>query len=167
MNKISKKIVRNLQAGFTLVELLVVISIIGILAGLLITNLVGVRGRAADSKIKNDLGQLKTALRLYYNDYQQYPDASPDEDGPTMLGCGALGTTACSVGGVFSAGAGTTIYMNKLPTLFSYAVDSSDNESFVLSADLDNVSDSDIENSATKCGQSFSSGDVTYYVCSD
>ena len=61
------------KPGFTLIELLVVISIIGILAALLIANMVGIRERARDSAIKTNLGQLQTALRLYYNDLQRFP----------------------------------------------------------------------------------------------
>lgn len=150
------------QKGFSLVELLVVISIIGTLAGLLITNLVGVRGRAADSKIKNNLNQLKTALRLYYNDYQQYPDTS----GGQIMGCGVDGDQACTPGGVFSAGAGPTIYMQELPADFTYTV-SGDNESFILATSLSNVSDADIEASAEACGQTFTASSSAYYVCNN
>jgi len=60
-------------AGFTLIELLVAISIIGILSALLMTNLQDARSRARDVQRKSDLRQLKTALRMYYNDNQGYP----------------------------------------------------------------------------------------------
>lgn len=150
------------QNGFSLVELLVVISIIGTLAGLLITNLVGVRGRAADSKIKNNMRSLKTALRLYYNDYQQYPNASSGD----MLGCGTDGDTACTEGGVFSAGTGPTVYMQELPESFTYTV-SGDNESFVIATTLSNASDADIETSATSCGQTYTASSSAYFVCND
>jgi general secretion pathway protein G len=139
--------------GFTLVELLVVISVIGILAGLLLTNFVGVRGRAADTKLKNDATQLRSALRLYYNDYQHYPDAS----GGVLMGCGSAGTSACSAGGEFSSG--STVYMKQLPADFLYF--SEGEEEFVVAVTLDNVSDSDIANSQTKCdvsGRSYVSG---------
>lgn len=150
------------QSGFSLIELLVVISIIGALAALLVTNLVGVRGRAADASLKNDLNQLKTSLRLYYNDYQQYPGSS----GGSMLGCGSSGTAACTPGEEFSAGSGPTIYMQKLPATFTYNV-SSDNENFVLAVPLSNASDSDIETSATRCGQTSEASSSAYYVCSN
>jgi prepilin-type N-terminal cleavage/methylation domain-containing protein len=150
------------QQGFSLVELLVVISIIGTLAGLLITNLVGVRSRAADSKIKNNMRSLKTALRLYYNDYQQYPNDSSGD----MLGCGTDGDLACTPGESFSAGAGTTIYMQELPASFTYTV-STDNESFVITTTLGNASDADIESSATSCGQTYTASSSAYFVCND
>ena len=157
-----KNLFQSSQKGFTLIELLVVISIIGTLAGLLITNFVGVRSRASDTGLKNNLNQMKTALRLYYNDYQQYPDANSG----TMLGCGATGTSACTGGGTFSAGASSTVYMQELPASFTYSV-SADNESFVLSTTLENASDQDIEASHDRCGQTYTSGSLVFYVCSE
>lgn len=150
------------QSGFTLIELLVVIFIIGILAGLLITNFVGVRSRAADTRLKNDLNQMKTALRLYYNDYQRYPSSSIGR----MLGCGTAGTAICAEGGTFSAGNPSTVYMQELPEAFTYAVGAS-NESFTISTSLENPSDQDIEASADRCGQTYTPGSTTYYVCSN
>lgn len=63
----------KLNKGFTLVELLVVISIIGILTTLLMVNFVGTREKANDSKKVQDLNSIKNALRMYYNDNQSYP----------------------------------------------------------------------------------------------
>lgn len=150
------------QRGFSLVELLVVISIIGALAALLVTNLVGVRGRAADATLKNDLNQLKTSLRLYYNDYQQYPDSQSG----TMMGCGASGTSACTPGESFSAGSEPTIYMQELPASFTYTV-SGDNENFILATSLSNASDADVAASATRCGQTPTASSSAYYVCNN
>lgn len=162
-----KNLVKNSakNAGFSLIELLVVISVIGILAGLLITNLVGVRGRAGDTRAKSDLKSLKTALRLYYNDYQQYPAGNSG----TMMGCGAAGTSSCSEGGQFSAGAGDTVYMGELPETFAYYSDNSDE--FLLVVTLENASDEDITKSQTTCdpeGRSYFSdtvGATDYFVC--
>jgi len=136
---------RTLQAGFTLVELLVVIFIIGILASLLLTNFVGVRGRATDATRKNDLSQLKTALRLYYNDYQQYPE------GPNgaLMACGADAVSTCTAGGEFSAGAGSTLYMKQLPTSFGYYSDGGDD--YLIVTELENASDEAINSSQTNC----------------
>lgn len=64
------------KKGFTLVELLVVISIIGILTTLLMVNFVGTREKANDSKKVQDLNSVKNALRMYYNDNQTYPDGT-------------------------------------------------------------------------------------------
>lgn len=61
------------QNGFTLVELLIVIVIIGILASLIFANFAGVRQRARDSQRKSDLKQIQTALELYRADSRTYP----------------------------------------------------------------------------------------------
>lgn len=66
-------VVSNTKSGFTLIELLVVISIIATLTAILLPNFMGARERAADSKTKQDMSAMKTALRLFYNDTQSYP----------------------------------------------------------------------------------------------
>lgn len=174
MIKISKKMQKKLnwfgqsvlgqsgRPGFSLIELLVVISIIGALAALMVANLVGVRSRAADTGLKNDLNQLKTALRIYYNDHQVYPASS----GGVMMGCGLEADSACVPGEEFSAGSGPTIYMAKLPASFTYTA-GSDLESFVLATALGNLSDSDIAKSATKCGQTLEASSSAYFVCNN
>lgn len=157
------------QQGFTLIELLVVIAIISVLAGLLLTNFVGARSRAADAKKKNDLRQLKTALRLYYNDYQRYPAAS----GPSIAGCGINGTGSCTGGGVFSAGAGPTVYMNQLPTGFNYFAPAGGGNAFLIRMQLENASDADIAASVARCNPTSRSyysgtpGALDYFVCED
>ena len=66
----------NKIRGFTLLELLVVISIIGILSSMAIVSLNGARMKARDALRKADMAQLRTALALYYDDHNQYPDCS-------------------------------------------------------------------------------------------
>ena len=154
------------KKGFTLIELLVVISIIGILSALILSNLNDARARARDSQKKSELTQLKTALRLYYNDYQKYPAKCGTN---TIQGCGASGTTCCPVAGCpeFAAG-GTgceTAYMKKLPVAeFTYV--SSDDDSFTLAVTLENASDADLAASQTVC-LGAPDGSLDFYVCSD
>ncbi len=63
----------NRQDGFTLLELLIVIVIIGILAVLIIPNLTSGPQRARDAQRKSDLRNVKTALETYFNDSNAYP----------------------------------------------------------------------------------------------
>lgn len=68
--------------GFTLVELLVVISIIGLLSSFAVVSLNTARAKARDALRKGDMAQIRTALNLYYDDHFGYPtsSASPDCD---------------------------------------------------------------------------------------
>jgi general secretion pathway protein G len=62
--------------GFTLIELIVVISIIGVLASLLMTNFMQVREKTRDGVRKSDLQQIRLALESYRLDEGHYPPAS-------------------------------------------------------------------------------------------
>ncbi len=62
------------KKGFTLIELLVVIAIIGILATLAVVALQSARAGARDAKRIADVKQMQTALELYFNDWQAYPE---------------------------------------------------------------------------------------------
>ena len=59
--------------GFTIVELLIVIVVIGILALLVITTYSGIQAKARDSKRQSDVGALQTQLEAYYSNFSAYP----------------------------------------------------------------------------------------------
>lgn len=64
------------SSGFTLVELLIVIIIVGILASLILIAFNGVQGRAHDATIKTDLRNHGNKLQQYYVINGQYPPSS-------------------------------------------------------------------------------------------
>ena len=71
MHVLTKKL-KN-QEGFTLLELLIVIVIIGILALIIVPGLASGPKRARDAQRKSDLRAVKNALETYYNDSNTYP----------------------------------------------------------------------------------------------
>lgn len=69
------------NSGFTLVELLVVIAIVGLLAGVVLTNLSKSRRRARDVKRKADLQQMAKAIQFFLNDNGTYPGGGATNTG--------------------------------------------------------------------------------------
>jgi prepilin-type N-terminal cleavage/methylation domain-containing protein len=61
------------RAGFTLVEMLIVIAIIGILAGLTIPAVVGALRHAKEAAVAVEINQLDTACKAYKEKYGEYP----------------------------------------------------------------------------------------------
>lgn len=61
------------QSGFTLLEIMVVIVILGVLASLTIPSLMGNKDRADSQKAVSDLVTLENALDMYKLDNNRYP----------------------------------------------------------------------------------------------
>ncbi len=137
---------RFIKLGFTLIELLVVISIIGILATLVVANLNSARSRARDAARKSDLGNISTALRIYYNDRNVYPakDASYQ-----IVGCSSYTTPAtCAWGTEWSVGSDpnkitymATVPKDPLPSQSYRYEPGATGDTFILTACLENGSD--------------------------
>lgn len=88
------------KSGFTLVELLVVISIIGVLIGLSLFGLQGARESSRDAKRKADLELLRSGLEIYKSDCNKYPAAL------TSPLVGDDSTTSCAT---------TNTYISQIP----------------------------------------------------
>lgn len=66
---------RKITAGFTLVELLVVIAMIGILVGLLLPAVQAAREAARSTQCKNNLHQISLATSMFHDTFRAYPPA--------------------------------------------------------------------------------------------
>ena len=66
---------RRSQGGFTLIELMVVILIIGLLATIVVQSLKGATDKAKRVKAEADISEIKTALDRYYLDVGSYPSS--------------------------------------------------------------------------------------------
>lgn len=158
-SKKSQQAAKTVKA-FTLIELLIVIAVIGILMAVILPNLIGMRERARDTAKKNDLTQLKKALRLYFDDHGGYPAAAAGG----KICCGNSPPACGSVCG-FNFVVGGETYMKALPDGYSYWV-AGDRYSFRLTIELENASDKDIAISHQRCSGGLYTSN-TYVVCED
>ena len=71
--------IRN-EKGFSLVELLIVIGIIGILATIVMMNMKGSEIGAKEAKLKSNLAVLREALVAYHADHGFFPCSSNDDN---------------------------------------------------------------------------------------
>lgn len=69
-----KNVIKKSQQGFTIIELLIVIAIIAILAGLVLNNFQGAQAKARDTQRTNDVNNMHSKLEEYYNENEGYPE---------------------------------------------------------------------------------------------
>jgi len=69
------------QKGFTIVELLIVIVVIGILAAITIVAYNGIQQRGRDANRNSDMKAFTTAIELYKADIGNYPPCGSDNGG--------------------------------------------------------------------------------------
>jgi general secretion pathway protein G len=100
-----KHIAARFQRGFTLIEIMVVVVIMGILAALIVPKLLGRTDDARISAAKQDIATIMGALKLYKLDNKHYPS--------TEQGLQALVTKPTS--GIAADGWKTGGYIDKLP----------------------------------------------------
>ncbi len=107
------------QKGFTLVELLIVIIIIGILATLVIVTFSGVQAKARDSKRQTDIGALDSHIEAYYAQNGWYPTLAQLQDATwrsnNMKGLDPAALTAPN-GTIVDSNAATTTKYSYVPT---------------------------------------------------
>ena len=97
--------------GFTIVELLVVIVVIGILAAITIVSYTGISNRATVAAVQSDLDSAGRKLKLYYTLYGSYPTAMDGNNCPTAPNAD---TNYC----LQSSNGSTLAYNSVAPTTF-------------------------------------------------
>lgn len=68
----------NRESGFTLMELMIVMAIIGILATLAVPSFIGALRSAREAVLKQDLQTMRTAIDSYTEDKQKGPQSLQD-----------------------------------------------------------------------------------------
>jgi len=71
-----RKMVMKFKQGFTLIELMIVVAIIGILAAIAIPNFMRFQARARQTEAKSHLGAIYTAYIGYLSDNSTYPSSA-------------------------------------------------------------------------------------------
>ena len=145
-----KKSFKSLR-GFTLIEMLVVVAIISILAGIVLTGVTGFQANARDTKRIADLKQIQNYLELYYNRFGHYPGGAgaPPSGAPN----GAVSDWEALRDSL--AGLGVTLPNDPLSNRsYFYATDSADNAHYILGAKLER------DNNALRRPEDLDSGDV-------
>lgn len=76
------------KKGFTLIELVVTVAIIGILSSIVLVSMTSSRAKGRDGRRLSDINQIKSGLDLYFSSGTGYPDLSTWNSG--NLSCASV-----------------------------------------------------------------------------
>ena len=84
----NKKAALKNQAGFTLIEMLIVVIVLGILAMIIIPQITVSTEDAKLATLQTNLNTMRNAVELYYHQHNQIYPGAKDTDGSTALRTG-------------------------------------------------------------------------------
>jgi general secretion pathway protein G len=77
---------RKTERGFTLVELMVVIVLIGLLAGAVSVGVFGVLLKGKNTAARSQIEEFEKAIQLYYMEFARYPETLDELTSESMEG---------------------------------------------------------------------------------
>lgn len=117
LNQKNKEISTNDVNGFTIVELLVVMVIVGILAAITVVSYVGITGKAREASVASDLKNGSDQVKLYYAENGKYP-AGYDNNNCPKNEYGEVSTSYC-----LKTSPGNAPLYRSIPPYLSYSFD--------------------------------------------
>lgn len=150
--------IKNSRKGFTLIEMLIVVAIIGILASIVVIGIGPAQKKGRDSRRAADLREVQTGLELYFNKTGLYPTSGSQAPNWPALQTFLKG----------AAGIGVTQVPNDPTTGHNYLYASDASAlTYVLGATLDDPASSLFSNSVTGQpipGMAFTCGTPIYCI---
>ncbi len=123
------------RKGFTLIELMVVISIISLLSSIVLGSVTAAKSKANIAKMQSDMNEIKNAAALFQSDHSQYPTQMTDIV-PTYLTVEPVSPFGYSrvliIYGIYTMGLETasTYYGTETPEIGRFYVTISDSNAY-------------------------------------
>ncbi|CAN5421648.1 N/A [soil metagenome] len=111
---------KNKQSGFTIVELLIVIVVIGILAGLVITTFNGIQQKARDTERETDIKAIHAQVEAFWAQKGYYPSLTDMNDRVATTGFVAVNLKGLDAG-AFKDPKGASVNLSAAPAASTYA----------------------------------------------